>query len=319
MAAGRAWSYGEQVSRDLDADLAHYRPALLRHCYRMMGSFAEAEELVQDSLERAWRAQSSYRGDAPVQRWLYAIATNLCIDALDRRRRRDLPQLESAPVSDEDALGEPEPDSDRWLTPAADASLFPTPDDAVESRQSVALAFVALLQRVPPRQRAVLLLKDVLDWSAGDIAQAVGLSEASVNSALHRARTSIRREVPTTNEPSRQTLGAFVRAWEARDVEALVALLRDDVTLAMPPWAAWLRGVRSVDRFLRSARFESVWKRLSRVVPTRANGLPALAFFRSEAGADTPHAMLVAAFDGEQVAEMTVFIGAGHFAGFEKF
>ncbi len=306
------------MSIDLEAELVTHRPALLRHCYRMMGSYAEAEELVQDVLERAWRLRSSYRGESSVQRWLYAIATNGCINALaQRRRRRELPQLESAPIADESMLGQPEPDLERWLTPAPDSRLFPAADEALEARESVAIAFVALLQRVPARQRAVLLLKDVLGWPADEIASTLEISVSSVNSALHRARANVRRETSVTNEPSSETLDAFLGAWTARDVNALVALLRDDVTLAMPPWAAWFLGVAHAGQFLRSERFRAVWARLTRVAHTRANGLPALAFFRTEAGVQVPHALLVARFCAERAAEMTVFIGAGNFAGFD--
>jgi len=307
------------VSNAFEDALVEHRPALLRHCYRMVGCFAEAEELVQDALERAWRSSASYRGEASLQRWLYAIVTNVCIDALAQRRRRELPQLESAPLDDEAALGEPEAEPQRWLTPAADRRLFPRPDEATESRETVALAFVALLQRLPPRQRAVFLLKDVLDWSADEIAQALGLTLGSVNSALHRARATVQREPAVTDEPPPEALAAFVRAWEQRDVDALVALLRDDVTLAMPPWATWLCGAPTVGRFLGSARFASVWARFARVTPTRANGLPALAFFRRETAREAPHAILVARFAAGRIAEMTVFVGEANFEGFEFF
>ncbi len=306
------------MTTDIEAALALHRPALLRHCYRMVGSFAEAEDLVQDVLERAWKASSSYRGEASVQRWLYAIATNTCLNALAQpRRKRELPQLEGEPIIDEAALGEPERASDRWVTPAPDACLFPSPGEATESRETVALAFVALLQRVPPRQRAVLLLKDVLGWSAEEIAHALGLTLSSVNSALLRARASIQRETPTAKEPSPDALRAFVSAWETRNLDALLRLLRDDIALAMPPWIAWFRGRAVVSRFLGSERFGAVWARLTRVELTRANGLPALAFFRNEGGVDVPHAILVPRFVADQVVEMTVFIGLGYFKGFE--
>lgn len=169
---------------DLEAALAAHRAALLRHCYRLVGSHAEAEDLVQDALERAWRARDSYRGEAPVARWLFAIATNTCLNALARRRHRSLPQLDGDPAAGDAGFGDREPE--RYITPAPDARLFPDPEEVAESRETVALAFVALLQRVPPRQRAALLLKDVLGWSADEIAGALELSVALVNSALDR-------------------------------------------------------------------------------------------------------------------------------------
>lgn len=302
---------------DLQAALAAHRPALLRHCYRMLGSFADADDVVQETLERAWNARAEYRGTAPIQRWLYAIATNTCLNALARRRRRALPQLESSPAADDSALGETE--ADRWLTPAADHQLFPDPAELAESRETVTLAFVALLQRLSPRQRAVLLLKDVLGWPADEIATALGLSVSAVNSALHRGRETITFEKQPADEPSPEILSAFVRAWETRDLDALVQLLRSDVTLAMPPYAAWFQGAETVLRFFGSARLGAFWARLARVEVTRANGLPALAFFRSLEGVALPHSIMVTRFQGSHVAEMTVFIGPTHFEGFDLF
>lgn len=150
----RVSRYSLPVLFDFQAALAAQRPALLRHCYRMLGSFAEAEDVVQDSSERAWKARASYRGNAPFERWLFTIATNGCLNALARRRRIGLPQFEAEPAGSDYVLGELEPS--RFVTPAADAQLFPDPETTTESREMVALAFVALLQRLPPRQRAAL-------------------------------------------------------------------------------------------------------------------------------------------------------------------
>ena len=302
------------MSPDFEAAFVAHRPALLRHCYRMLGSFAEAEDLVQDTLERAWKARSEHRGTASVERWLYAIATNACINALRQRRRRELPQLEQAPARVESALVETE--VERWLSPAADAALFPDASDELVRRETVTLAFVALLQRVPPRQRAVLLLKDVLGWSAEDIAATLELSLPSVNSALHRARGSTSLENAVVDEPSEDAVRSFVRAWETRDLDALIKQLRDDVTLAMPPYSAWFSGVESVVPFFRSKRFQAFWTTLERVEATRANDRPAFAFVRSVNGAILPHSIMVADFRADAVAGMTVFIGASNFKGF---
>ena len=171
-------------------EFAEHRPALLRHCYRMMGSFEEAEDVVQDVLLRAWRSRETYAGDAPLAHWLMRIATNACLNALTRGRARALPQLDRAAG----ALGTPmeELEAATWVTPAPDARLFPDPARAAEAREQVALAFIALLQRLPPKQRAALLLKDVVGWSAEEIAAALDLTVSSVNSALHRARADRR-------------------------------------------------------------------------------------------------------------------------------
>ena len=315
-AGGAEPVYRPVVDPGFDAALAQHRAALLRHCYRMLGSFAEAEDLVQDTLERAWKARESYRGTAPVQRWLYSIATNACLNALATRKRRGLPQSESRPVTDDYTLGET--DADRWITPAPDHRLFPDPREAAESRESVALAFIALAQRVPPRQRAALLLKDVLGWTSGEIAEALGLSTAAVNSALHRGREAVARTPTRADEPSPETLRAFVRAWEARDLGALVALLRRDATLAMPPHAVWFSGVEAVARFFQTPGFQRFWARLAGLPVARANGLPALGFRRTlDDGTIAPHSIMVVRFTGNRVAEMTTFIGANNFRGFE--
>ena len=170
---------------------AEHRPALLRHCYRMLGSFEEAEDVVQDVLLRAWRSRDSYAGDAPVAHWLMRIATNACLNALTRSRPRALPQLDREPDA---PLAEREVAT--WVTPAPDARLFPDPARAAEAREEVALAFIALLQRLPPKQRAVLLLKDVVGWPAEEIASALTLTVSSVN--LKVTGSSVARSL---NEP----------------------------------------------------------------------------------------------------------------------
>src|SRR5215468_2545158 len=175
------------AAAELGGAFAELRPELLRHCYRMLGSFEEAEDVVQEVLLRAWRSRDTYAGDAPLSHWLMRIATNACLNALTRGRRpRALPQLDrdpDAPLAELEAA--------TWVTPAPDAQLFPDPARAAETREQVALAFIALLQRLPPKQRAALLLKDVVGWSAEEIADALELTLFSVNSALHRARVTM--------------------------------------------------------------------------------------------------------------------------------
>ncbi|MBL8949646.1 MAG: RNA polymerase subunit sigma-70 [Myxococcaceae bacterium] len=296
------------MSTELEAAVVACRPALLRHCYRMLGSWAEAEDVAQDVIERAWRAREGYRGDASLKRWLFTIATNACINAL-QRHGRSLPRFEAEPGDPLGPLGEPEPA--RWVTPASDAVLFENP---TEARETVALAFVALLQRLPPKQRAALLMKDVLGYSAEDIAADLELSLSSVNSALHRARQAIEpARPPPVDEPAPETLRAFIRAWEQRDLDGLVKLLRDDVELEMPPWPLWLHGREDVARFLGSARFAEAWAPGFIALPTRANGLPALAFYRSR----VRHSIMPTRFVADRVAQLQVFIGADHFASFD--
>jgi len=296
---------------------AQRRPDLLRHCYRMLGSFAEAEDAVQEVLLRAWRARATFAGDAPLGHWLMRIATNVCLDGLARSRARALPQLDraaagaSAPIEAlEDAT---------WVTPAPDARLIPDPAREVEVREEVALAFIALLQRLPPRQRAVLLLKDVVGWSSEEIASALELTVSSVSSALHRARQTVatrpRGPVP---DPAPEVLRAYVRSWEERDVDGLVALLRKDVVFAMPPHAVWFQGADTVRAFLRTPRFAAFWSRGIRARHTRANGLPALAWYVPAAdGVHRLHSIHVMRFEDGALAEATSFIGAHYLHGFD--
>jgi RNA polymerase sigma-70 factor, ECF subfamily len=301
---------------DFQQRLSAHRADLLRHCYRMLGSFADAEDIVQDVLLNAWNARDSYAGDAPLEHWLYRIATNACLNELARRRRRGLPQIDREPSAAPEPLEERE--AAEWLTPAPDSRLLGSPWRILETRESVALAFLALLQRLPPRQRAVLLLKDVVGWRAEEIATALELSLGSVNSALHRARQAIASQPPAAAEdPSPDVLRAYVRSWEEHDVESLVALLRHDVVFAMPPHATWFRGAATVERFLRSPRFSTHWDAGFRVVATRANAQLAFAFYRRGALDFRPSSLQLVRFVEGLVTEVVSFIGPGYHRGFE--
>jgi len=305
---------------ELGDTFAELRPALLRHCYRMLGSFEEAEDLVQDVLLRAWRSRETYAGDAPLPHWLMRIATNACLNALTRGRSRQLPQLDHAPVAEGTALRELE--AATWVTPAPDARLLPQdPARAAELREEVALAFVALLQRLPPKQRAVLLLKDVVGWPAEEIATALELTVSSVNSALHRARETVAaRPRGPIEDPPPEVLSAYVQSWMTRDLDALVALLHKDVIFAMPPHAGWFHGANTVRAFLQSPRFHAFWTSGLRVLPTRANGLPAVAWYSTRDSADGSyrlHSIHLMRFEQGALAEAINFIGPHYLHGFE--
>jgi RNA polymerase sigma-70 factor, ECF subfamily len=293
-----------------------HRPELLRHCYRMLGSFEEAEDVVQDVLLRAWRSRDTFAGDAPLSHWLMRIATNACLNVLTRERPRALPQLDRSPAAVATAIEELE--AATWVTPAPDARLFPDPARAAEAREEVALAFIALLQRLPPRQRAVLLLKDVVGWSAEEIASALELTLSSVNSALHRARETVAaRPKGRIEDPAPEVLGAYLRSWETRDLDSLVALLRKDVAFAMPPHATWFRGADAVRAFLQTPRFAAFWARGLRAVHTRANGLPALVWYvGGPDGTYGLHSIHVMRFVDGVLAEATNFIGGHYLHGF---
>jgi RNA polymerase sigma-70 factor (ECF subfamily) len=303
---------------ELGEAFAELRPALLRHCYRMLGSFEEAEDTVQDVLVRAWRSRDAFAGDAPLSHWLMRIATNACLNVLTRERPRALPQLDRDPIAPGAALQELEAAS--WVTPAPDARLFPDPAHAAEAREQVALAFVALLQRLPPKQRAVLLLKDVVGWSAEEIAAALELTVSSVNSALHRARETVSaRPRAPAEDPPPEVLDAYLRSWETRDLESLVALLRKDVVFAMPPHGAWFHGAEALAAFLQMPPFSIRWARGVRGMRTRANGLPALVWYFADAddGVYRLHSIQVMRFQDGALAEATNFIGAYYLHGFD--
>jgi RNA polymerase sigma-70 factor (ECF subfamily) len=304
-------------SGDFQEALARHRPELLRHCYRMMGAFADAEELVQDVLLRAWQARHTFAGEAPVSHWLMRIATNACLNALTRRRPLELPQLDRGAASPGAAIETLE--AAHWITPAPDARLFPDPAEAAETREEVAIAFIALLQRLPPRQRAVLLLKDVVGWPAEEIAAALEITLSSVNSALHRARTTLAaRPRALVPDPPPELLRDYVRCWEERDLETLVSLLRNDVILAMPPHATWFQGAQAVRDLFQTPRFSQFWGRGLRAHLTRANGLPTLIWYTpAPDGLWRPHSLHLMRFEQGRLAEATNFIGAHYLRGFD--
>lgn len=303
---------------ELGDAFAELRPALLRHCYRMLGSFEEAEDTVQDVLVRAWRSRDTFAGDAPLAHWLMRIATNACLSALTRGRSRDLPQLARAPATLDDPINELE--AATWITPGPDARLFRDPARAAEAREEVALAFIALLQRLPPKQRAVLLLKDVVGWPAEEVASALELTTSSVNSALHRARETVAtRPRGPIDDPPPEILAAYLQSWETRDLNSLVALLRKDVVFAMPPHATWFRGAGTLAAFLQRPPFSVRWARGLRATLTRANGLPALVFYARGAADDVYrlHSIQVMRFQDGALAEAVNFIGAYYLHGFD--
>ena len=306
---------------DLERLFTRHRRELLVHCYRMLGGLEDAEDAVQDTMVKAWRRLDTFEGRSSVRAWLYRIATNVCLDALDRRARRILPIAVADPA---DPSVPPAPDDHEtpWLQPIPDAILDPAGTDAdpstvVVEREHVELAFVAAIQYLPPRQRAVLLLRDVMGYSAAETASLLDASAAAVNSALQRARAVVREALPETarHRPSGDAadlVRRYVAAWRATDVDALVALMRSDATMAMPPTPSWYRGRDDIGTYL-CQLFATPFGRDLRLVPSAANRQPAVAVSTSDG---RPFAVKVFTVDGDAISAITGFVSPAVFSRF---
>lgn len=269
-----------------DADLEQHRAELTGYCYRMLGSAFEAEDAAQDTLVRAWRSLDSFEGRSSLRSWLYRIATNVCLDHLRGRQRRARPMDLSAPRTADSALGAPLPEA-AWIQPMPDTAVLAPSDDPAEAavaRESVRLAFLASLQLLPPRQRAVLILRDVLRWRAAEVAALLDTTVASVNSALQRARATLAttdltapHAIAPADAEQEALVARYVDAFERYDIDALTSLLHQDATLTMPPYPLWLRGTDQIAGWLLGT---GIGCRGSRLVPTRANGAPAFGQYR---------------------------------------
>jgi RNA polymerase sigma-70 factor (ECF subfamily) len=309
------------ASEEFAEQVAPLRPGLLLHCYRMLGSSHDAEDAVQETLLRGWRGMDRFEGRSTLRTWLYSVATNVCLREIERRGRRLVP-VDLGPAGDPaDGLAAPLTET-VWLGPLPDAGITweSTPADAVyERREAVELAFVAALQRLPALQRAVLVLRDVLAFSAAETAQVLDTTVDSVTSALARARGSLRADLPERSQQEvlrevgdrqvRATVAAFVAAWERNDVDAVVALLADDVEMSMPPYAEWYRGRDAVRAFI--ARTPLRAGRRWRAEPATANGQPAISFsvWREDVGAFLTHGLSVLTLDSSgRIAAFTTFL-----------
>lgn len=304
-----------------------YRRELQVHCYRMMGSLHEAEDLVQETYLRAWRHFDRFEGGS-FRAWLYKIATNACLSALERRRpeRRVLPD-QLGPASTTLPPGAPATDV-TWVEPYPDSGLeavadaAPGPEARYSAREAVQLAFLAAIQQLPPRQRAALLLCEVLGWAAADAATLLDGTTASITSALQRARATLGQHdlagrlagAPPPSREQRQLLGRYLQAWEAHDADGLAVLLEEDASLVMPPWRQWYVGRETIRTF-----FEAQWKTCGglRLVPTAANGQPAFAvYMRGDDGRFAAHSVQVLTLAREAVSSMILFVEARHVSGF---
>jgi len=306
---------------DFERLLIHHRRELLVHCYRMLGGLEDAEDAVQDTLVKAWRHLDSFEARASVRTWLYRIATNVCLDALDHRARRILP---TAIVNPADPSLPPAADDHEtpWLQPIPDAMLDPVdpesdPSTVVITREHIELAFTAAIQHLPPRQRAVLLLRDVMGYSAAETASLLDTSAAAVNSALQRARALLHAGLPDTarHRPSGDSadlLRRYTAAWHATDVDSLVALMRADASMAMPPTPSWYEGRDSIGIYLRQL-FGTPFGRGLRLAASSANRQPALVVSTSDG---RPFAVKVFTVDGDAISAITGFVDPVVFSRF---
>jgi RNA polymerase sigma-70 factor, ECF subfamily len=286
------------------------------HCYRMLGSTHDADDALQEVLVRAWRSVGAFEGRSTLRRWLFRIATNVCLTMIEQRSRRVLPvDLEPGDASD------PAEPVD-WLEPypedrlASFAGAAPAPEARYELRESVELAFVAALQHVPPNQRAVLILREVLGFSAREVADVLGTTTASANSALQRARDVVRRRVPAASQQAtlralgddrlRELVNRYMRALENHDVDGLVALLTDDATWSMPPVPTWYRGLPAITAFLLEGPMRVRWRH----VPAVVNGQQAVGCYEwdDEAGCYVGAVLDVLTLRDDRIAAVTAFL-----------
>jgi RNA polymerase sigma-70 factor, ECF subfamily len=306
---------------DFERLTERHQRELLVHCYRMLGSFEDAEDILQETLLRAWRGRETLQQQAAARAWLYRIATNACLDAIAARRSRGLPHLTLPPGDPADALPGLEAET-LWIGPAPDVllDLRPSANPEVQyaARESISLAFLAALQTLPGRQRAILILRDVLGFSAVEVSELLDTSSAAVHSALLRARATMkaarasRRSPQVESERVTDLLARFVEAWHAADAARLVALLRDDAVLTMPPLPVWFRGRDASRAFFETQLFSGDARGHFRLLPTRANGCPAFGTYqRDKADVYRPAALQVLTVEGDQITELHDFLVLG--------
>ena len=301
----------------VEVRLEKHRSELTGYCYRMLGSAFEAEDAVQETLVRAWKGYDRFEGRSTLRSWLYRIATNVCLDMADGSQRRARPMDLSSPISALAPSDATLPEN-TWIGPIPDGRVFggaaassADPAELAVARDSIRLAFVSVLQNLPPKQRAVLILREVLSWSAAETADLLDTSVAGVNSALQRARATLADAGDTTggdrfkplDEDQRSLLARYLDAFERFDVEALTALLREDATLSMPPYAMWLRGIPDLRAWWTGPGSGC---RGSRLVPLVANGAPAFGQYRD--GGDEPWSVQVLEISDGRLAGITYFL-----------
>jgi RNA polymerase sigma-70 factor (ECF subfamily) len=300
----------------LDEVLERHRRELTAHCYRMLGSSFEAEDAVQETMVRAWRSYDGFEGRSQLRSWLYRIATNVCLDMLNGRNRRARPMDLSGPSPADTPAAAMLPESE-WVLPVPDDRVLPIdgdPAELAEARETIRLAFIAALQHLPPRQRAVLLLRDVVRWHATEVAELLETSDASVNSALQRARATIAASNITDTDPvkpmdaaQQELLDRYLDAFERYDMDSLTSLIHEDAMQSMPPYELWLRGRDEILAFWQGQGAACAG---SRLLPTVANGRPAFGQYRRNPDGDGYHpwALQILEFADGELVELSFFL-----------
>ncbi len=312
------------IDEPVAAELEEFRTELRGFCYRMLGSTFDADDAVQETMVKAWQAWDRFEGRSSTRSWLYRIATNVCLDALRSRKRRALPMDLSGPVPATTAPVDVLPES-VWIEPVPDDAVLPRngdPAQRVVAQDTIRLAFVAALQHLPPRQRAILILREVLAWQAAEVAELLDTTVASVNSALQRARATLSErgldENTAGSEPlapaDRELLDRYVKAFEAYDMTSLVSLLREDASMSMPPLTLWLQGREDMrDWYLGFG----IGCKGSRLLPLVANGSPGFAHYKPSAeGGHEPWCIQVLELSEGQISHVHHFLDPALFARF---
>jgi RNA polymerase sigma-70 factor (ECF subfamily) len=299
-------------SLQVEEQLEQYRRELTAYCYRMLGSAFDAEDAVQEALVRAWRGIDAFEGRSALRSWLYRIATNVCLDMLGGTQRRARPMDLGPAWSASSPVPAPLPEL-TWITPVPDDRVLPQDGDPAQvalGRESIRLAFVTALQQLPPRQRGVLILRDVLSWSAAEVAELLDTTVASVNSALQRARATLAEHQPDEGDPLRPLdkeqealLKRYVEAFEQYDLDALTAVLHEDARMTMPPLELWLLGIADIRAWLIGS---GIGCQGSRLIPTRANGMPAFGQYRQ--GGRVAWGLVVLETSGDRVTGINTYL-----------
>jgi RNA polymerase sigma-70 factor, ECF subfamily len=312
---GRAQGTTTPGSEDLEVQLEQHRAELTAHAYRMLGSTFEAEDAVQETLLRAWRSYEGFEGRAALRSWLYRITTNVCLDMLNGKERRARPMDLGPAQSADTPLPDPLPEV-TWIGPIPDGRVVPEgadPAEVAEARESIRLAFIAALQHLPPKQRAVLILREVLRWKADEVAELLETSVASVNSALQRARASLESNQMVDSDQSepldqeqQELLQRYVDAFERYDMDSLTALLHEDATWSMPPYDLWLQTHLDIRKWCLGT---GIGCRDSRLVPVVANGMPAFGQYKpSDDGGLEPWSLQVLEISGGRIVGISFFL-----------